>query len=293
MRWSKLLITCLFVPIHAASDTWTGMASKISGVELISLSGGESGSYVGLLDGESKDFLRHCTQGGMVYVSGSSAPVKCQLGDPGIRGEFFQILLATKMPLPLSETLVISKKPIPPRLNLFEFSVEESEMLKIADRQSLKLDDKKSLVCYQSRYKEMDKSSAEIDRRLGRAVTRRPTTYKQDHERYVRDIKSSAQYKKFSGKKYKISSSNGFLYRSSIGLDSCDLMGWNIVNLVYVKVNGSLVETTNFDGCIEGGFRDLNGDGVPEVLTHTCFNGELMYSSYWTVSPKAKVLLQQ
>lgn len=286
-------MTCLLVPMHAAADTWTGVASKISGVELISLSVGESGSYVGLLDGQNKEFFSHCTQGGMVYVSGLSAPVKCQMGDPGIRGEFFQILLATKKSLPLSEPLVISKKPIPPRLILFEFSAEESEMLKTAERQSLRSHDKEALVCYQSRYKEMDESSVEIDRRLGKAVTRRTTTYKQDHERYVRDIKSSAQYKKFSGKKYKIPSSNGFLYISSVGLDSCDLMGWNIVNEVYVKVNDSLVKTTSFDGCIKGGFRDLNGDGVPEVLTETCFNGESMYNSYWTVFPKAKVLLQQ
>lgn len=139
----------------------------------------------------------------------------------------------------------------------------------------------------------MDESSVEIDQRLGRAVTRRSTTYKQDHEKYVLEIKSSAQYKKFNGKKYKIPSSNGFLYISSVGLDSCDLMGWNIVNEVYVKVNDSLVKTTSFDGCIKGGFRDLNGDGVPEVLTKTCFNDEAIYSSYWTLFPKPKVLLQR
>ena len=292
MKWSTLLITCLLVPLQAASDTWTGKASKISGVALISLGAGASGFYVGLLDGESKVFLRHCTQGGKVFVSGLSAPVKCQLGNPEIRGEFVQILLATNRPLPLSVPLVISKKPIPPRLNLPNLSVEELEMLKTADHQSLLPHDKEASVCYQSRYKEMGESSAEIDRRVGKDVTGPQTTYRQDHERYVREIKSSAQYKKFAGKKFKIPTPNGFLYTSAIGLDSCELMDWNIVNTVYVKVNDSLVETTSFDGCINGGFKDLNGDGVPEVLTETCFNGEAMYNSYWTLFPKAKVLLQ-
>lgn len=152
-------------------------------------------------------------------------------------------------------------------------------MLKTADHQSLLSHDEEALVCYQSRYKEMGESSAEIERRLGKEVTGHQTTYRQDHERYVREIRSSAQYKKFSGKKFKIPSASGFLYISSIGLDSCDLMGWNIVNTVYVKVNDSLVETTSFDGCINGGFKDLNGDGVPEVPTQTCFNGESMYNS--------------
>lgn len=290
MRWNKVIIACLFVPMYAAADTWAGMASKISGVELTSLSAGENGHYVGLLDGESKEFLRHCTKGGLVYVSGALASVKCQLGDPNIRGEFFQILLTTRESLKLSEPLVISKKAIPPRVSLFDFSSEELELLKIADRRFLE-PEKNAFVCYQSRYSEVDENSAKIDRRLGRPITQRTTTYKQDHEKYVRDIQSSAQYKKFHGKKFKIPSPNGFLYISSIGLDSCDLMGWNIVNVVYAKVGDSLVETARFDGCIKGGFRDLNGDGTPEVLTQTCENGESTNNSYWTVFPKAEVLL--
>lgn len=290
MRWSKLLATCLLVPLHAAADSWAGMASKISGVELTSISAGENGHYVGLLDGESKEFFSHCTQGGLVYVSGALAPVKCQLGDPGIRGEFFQILLTTKESLKLSELSVISKKAIPPRLNFFDFSAEESEMLKIADRRTLQAE-KDAFICYQSRYKEIEENNAKIDWQTGRPVVQRTTTYKQDHEKYVRDIKSSAQYKKFYGKKFKIPTPNGFLYLSSIGLDSCDLMGWNIVNVVYAKLDDLLVETTRFDGCIKGGFRDLNGDGTAEVLTQTCENGESTNNSYWTVFPKAKVLL--
>ena len=192
MRWKKLLIACLLVPIHAGAASWSGMASRISGVELISLSAGASGLYAGLLDGESKEFLRHCTLGGRLFVSGLSAPVKCQLGDPEIRGEFVEILLATNISLPLSVSLVISKKPIPPRLNLPNLSVEELEMLKTADRQFLLSHEKETLACYQTRYKAMDESSAEIDRRLGKAVTRPQTTYMQDHERYVSEIKSSA-----------------------------------------------------------------------------------------------------
>jgi hypothetical protein len=267
------------------------MASKIPGVELLSLSKDERGSYVGLLDGESKEFLTHCTRDGMVHVSGFTAPVKCQMGDPRIRGEFVQIMIETKEPLRGSGPFVMSKKAIPPRMQQLEFSAEESEMLTTADRRSLSALDKNAFNCYQTRAKEAGDNSAKIDRQIGRAVTTRTTTYKQDHQRYVRDIKSSAQYKKFIGKKFKIPGPNGFFYISSIGLDSCELIGWDIVNVVYALANDALVEVTRFHGCIEGGFRDLNGDGVPEVLTRTCENGESMGISYWTISPTAKVLL--
>jgi hypothetical protein len=292
MRYRVFLIACLLWPGSALPDTWSGMASKILGVEFLSLRRVESGSYVGFLDGESEEFLTHCTGGGLVHVSGLTAPVKCQMGDPGVRGEFFQIMLMTKEPLRGSGPFVMSKKPIPPRTQLFDFSTEESNMLKTADRRSLSVLDKSAFNCYRSRSKEADENGAKIDRQVGRAVTTRTTTYKQDHERYVRDIKASAQYKKFIGKKFKISGPNGFFYISSIGLESCDLMGWDIVNVVYVQANDVLIQMTRFHGCIEGGFRDLNGDGVPEVLTHTCENSESSASSYWTINPQAKVLLQ-
>jgi hypothetical protein len=293
VRYRILLIACLLWPGYALPDTWSGMASKIPGVELLSLSRDDRGSYVGLLDGESKEFLTHCTLGGMVHVSGFTTPVKCQMGDPGIRGEFFQIMLMPKGPLRGSGLFVMSKKAIPQRTQLFDFSTEESEMLKTADRRSLSELDKIAFNCYQSQSKAADENSAKIDRQVGRVAKTRTTTYKQDHEGYVRDIKSRAQYKKFIGKKFKIPGPNGFLYISSIGLESCDLMGWNIVNVVYAQSNDALVQVTRFHGCIEGGFRDLNGDGVPEVLTHTCENGESTESSYWTIHPQAKVLLQR
>jgi hypothetical protein len=70
-------------------------------------------------------------------------------------------------------------------------------------------------------------------------------------------------------------------------------MGWDIENVVYVLENDKLVEMTRFFGCIEGGFRDLYGDGVPEVLTLTCENGESMHYAYWTIYPKAEVLLRR
>lgn len=267
MRYRILLIACLLWPGCALPDTWSGMASKIPGVELLSLSQGESGSYVGLLDGESKEFLTHCTRGGMVHVSGFAAPVKCQMGDSVIRGEFFSIMLMTKEPLRGSGPFVMSKNAIPLRMQLFNFSTEESEMLKTADRRSQFALDKSASDCYQKRYGESNR-------------------------KYVRDIKASAKYKKFIGKKFKISGPNGFFYISSIGLASCDLIGWDIINVVYIMTDKALVKATSFHGCIEGGFRDMNGDGVPEVLTYTCENGEAMHGSYWTINPKAKVLLQ-
>jgi hypothetical protein len=292
MRYRILLIACLLWPGYVLADTWSGMPSKIPGVELLSLGRDDRGAYVGLLDGESKEFLTHCTRGGLVHVSGFTAPVKCQMGEINTHGGVFEISLLTKEPLRGSGPFVMSKQPIPPRMQLFDFSTEESEMLKTADRRSLSALDKSAFNCFQKRYKEMEDSTAKIDRQFGRPVTTRTTTFKQDHEKYVRDIKSRAQYKKFIGKKFKITGPNGFLYISSIGLESCDFIGWNIVNVVYAQANDALVQVTGFYGCIVGGFRDLNGDGVPEVLTHTCENGESSETSYWTIHPQAKVLLQ-
>lgn len=294
MRYRALILASLLWPGCALPDVWSGMASKIPGVEFSFLGRDESGFYSGLLDGESKEFISHCTRGGMVYLSGFVAPAKCQMGDRDKGGgEFVEIRLETKESQRAAGLFLMSKKVIPPRKPLFDLSAEELEMLKSADRQSLLALDTEVLACYQSRYKEMDESTARIDRQIGRAVTTRTITYKQDHESYVRAIKSSAQYKKFIGKKYKFSSPNGSIYVSSLGAYSCDLMGWDLVNVVYVMKNEALVEVTRFSGCIEGGFRDLNGDGVPEVLTSTCENGESNPHHYWSIYPTAKVLLQR
>jgi hypothetical protein len=54
MRYRILFIACLLWPRYALADTWSGMASKIPGVELLSISKDERGSYVGLLDGECR-----------------------------------------------------------------------------------------------------------------------------------------------------------------------------------------------------------------------------------------------
>ena len=293
MRCRILLIACLLWPGYALADTWSGMASKIPGVELLSLSKDKRGSYVGLLDGESKEFRSHCALGGTVHVSGFRAPVKCQMGNRDIQGEFFEIRLETKEPLQGSGLFVMSKNVVPPRIQPYDFSAEEAELLAAAERKSLLSINKDDFSCFQKMHKNADESSGKLGQQMGRAVEKIEPDYKQEHESYVRLVKSSNLYKKFIGEKFKISSRNGFLYISSVGLNTCDHLGWDMVNVVYSLVNDRLVEVTRFNGCIEGGFRDLNGDGVPEVLTRYCENSESMPSYYWTVVPKAKVLLQR
>jgi hypothetical protein len=293
MRHHAWLIACLLWHGSALPDTWSGMASKIPGVELLSISKDDSGAYVGLLDGESKEFRSHCTRGGVVHLSGFKAPAKCQMGNTDIQGEFFEIKLVTKEPLQGSGLFVMSKNVIPPRIQPSDFTVEEAELLAIAERKSLLSINKEDLSCFQKMHKNSDGISGKSDQQAGRTADKVESYYRREHESYVRLVKSSDLYKKFMGKKFKISTPNGFLYISSVGLNTCDHLGWDIVNVVYSLAKDTLAEVTRFNGCIEGGFRDLNGDGVPEVLTRYCENSESMPNYYWTIVPKAKVLLQR
>ena len=51
--------------------------------------------------------------------------------------------------------------------------------------------------------------------------------------------------------------------------DSSEYIGWEIINVVYREIDGQMQEIGMFEGCIQGGFRDLDLDGTPEVLTAT------------------------
>ena len=76
-----------------------------------------------------------------------------------------------------------------------------------------------------------------------------------------------------------------------ISLDSSEYIGWEIINVVYREIDGQMQEIGMFEGCIQGGFRDLDLDGTPEVLTATCENGESLSDTYWTLAPKIKEVL--
>lgn len=81
------------------------------------------------------------------------------------------------------------------------------------------------------------------------------------------------------------------IYISSIGLDSSEYIGWELINVVFREIDGQMTEVGAFAGCIQGGFRDLNSDGTPEVLTSTCENSESSSDSYWSLVPEVKAVL--
>ncbi len=110
-----------------------------------------------------------------------------------------------------------------------------------------------------------------------------------DYEKYVREILAGAIYRKHSGARFKLSSPSGFIYISAIGL-SPNPTGWEIINVVFREIEGNLQEIGSFEGCIQGGFRDLNSDGTPEVLTSTCENDESRSDSYWALTPVVRVV---
>ena len=137
-------------------------------------------------------------------------------------------------------------------------------------------------------------SIAKYDRKIKNRFLVNPSIKptEKDYVEYLRKIKSSETYRKYIGARFKLPSPNGFIFVSSVGLDSSEYIGWEIINVVYREIDGQMQEIGMFEGCIQGGFRDLNADGIPEVLTSTCENGESTSDSYWALSPKIKRVLE-
>jgi hypothetical protein len=174
-------------------------------------------------------------------------------------------------PISGQRLMIVSKAQIPPRVKPLSLSLEEIEKLKDAERASAAKYDRKIK-----------------NRFLGNPSIRPTEKY---YVEYVREIKSSETYRKHIGGNFKLPSPNGFIYVSSIGLDSSEYIGWEIINVVYREIDGQMQEIGMFEGCIQGGFRDLDSDGTPEVLTGTCENGESRSDKYWTLVPKIKEVL--
>jgi hypothetical protein len=266
--WSLLLVLTVW-PGRALPDTWVPITSEIPGVQLWGLWSADENSFpFEVYEGEDHEFMPHCNNGRPIYISTLETPVKCHFKKAGA---FYQIHVETKDKRATESRLVlVSKSPITPRVRSLGIASEEVEILKKAERKSVAAYDKIA----KRKFVEMNKKSVQ-----------------KDYAEYVHSIKSSEKYRKHIGARFKLPSPNGSIYISSIGLDASGYIGWEIVNVVYRKIDGQMQEVGTFAGCIEGEFRDLNSDGTPEVLTSTCENGESSSDSYWAVTPKIKRVL--
>ncbi len=265
MKIYVLLIVGALWSIPAISDTWVPITSEIPGMQLWTF---PEDTY----DGNDNQFFRHCNSGKIIYVSISKTPVKCHFKPHPHADGFYQMAINTNNKPSLGQRLIIvSKSPIPPRVKLPSLSPEEIEKLTSIEQAS----------------------AAKYERKIKNRFFGDPSSKpaEKDYDSYVREIKSSETYRKHIGTRFKLPSTSGFIYISSIGLDSSEYIGWEIINVVYREIDGIMQEVGMFDGCIQGGFRDLDSDGTPEVLTGTCENGESHSDKYWTLDPKIKEVL--
>lgn len=285
-RWASMKIHALHLvllvwPLCAISDTWVPITSEIPGVQLWSLfvspdypSADDANFFpCDVYEGEDNELMSHCNSGKPIYISSLETPVKCQFKDGTENNAFYKMCAMTKDKRVTGQRLVVvSKRPIPPRVKPLAISPEEIEKLQNAERAS----------------------TAKYDRKIKNRFLGNPSIKptEKDYVEYVRAIKSSETYRKYIGARIKLPSPNGFIFVSSVGLNSSEYIGWEIINVVFREIDGQMQEIGMFEGCIQGGFRDLNADGTPEVLTSTCENGESTSDSYWALSPKIKRVLE-
>lgn len=259
-----LFLAIICWPIHALSDTWVPITSEIPGVQLWELYAGEGNSFpYEKFEGDDTDFIQHCNGTRSIYITSFESPVKCQ-SQRDVETEGFYRIYVNATDKRLSGLVVVSKRPLPPRVRSLPITFDESERLKKAEQAPIAALAKKATIDLMKQYG--DGASAA------------------SYAEYVREIKAGAIYRKHSGARFKFSSPSGFIYISATGL-SLNPMGWEMVNLVFREIDGTLQNIGAFEGCIRGGFRDLNSDGTPEVLTSTCENAESTSDSYWTLTP--------
>jgi hypothetical protein len=264
MKNYALLLAALIWPIQVFSDTWVPITSEIPGMQLWTF---PQDVYAG----NDNEFMHHCNSGKQIYVSILDSPVKCSFTSHPTADGFFQMTVkATDNRVPDQRLVIVSKNPIPQRIKPLAISQREIEILRKMERKAVAEIDHQMKLKFLNNFKD--------------ATTK-------DHANYVIQIKASEKYRKFIGARTKLPSSNGVVYISSVGLDSSETIGWEIVNVVYRDVGGNMQQIGTFAGCVKGGFRDLNSDGTPEVLSSTCENGESVSDSYWSLLPKIEKVL--
>jgi hypothetical protein len=262
MKTRSILMILFFWPIYAMAVGFPSFLTEIPGVQLWDLSTYDLGFPEEGFEDTNNEFIRYCNGTRPIYVSSLNSPVLCKSEPTG--ENTYRIYLKSKDKR-LSGLVVVSKKPLASRAKTLPITAEESEKLKEIE-QTLVL----TLAQEAKRnYLELYSGTPGID--------------SASYEKMLKEIKTELIYQKFIGRRFKISSPKGSIYISAIGLLP-DGLGWNIQNVVFREVNGKFERIGDFFGCIEG-FRDLDADGSPEVLTRLCENSEGTDDNFLSLSP--------
>lgn len=272
-KFLPLLLGLIFFPLSASAVDPASFTSKLPGVQLWGI-GVDQSKYPSETFAEVNEFTRYCDGKRSLYVSSIDVAVPCK--SKWIDKYTYNIfLLSTDKRL--DGMVIVSKNPIGPRVK--SASISNAELI------SLKREENKlsSTFATDAKRKYIE-SLSENDNEL-RTLREKPELY----ETWISQIKTASVYRQFAGQRYKLPTAHGSFFISSIGLD-LNVGGWNLKNAVFQKTNGKLIEVGAFYGCILG-FRDLNGDGIPEVFTRSCDEAVATSYQYWSIADNIEVLV--
>lgn len=262
MNSRLLLIVALCWPIRAMSIGYPSFTTEIPGIQLWVLNTYEEGFPGEGFEEDKNEFIRYCDGIRSIYIGSLDSPIHCKSEATG--GNTYRIdLISTDKRL--SGLVVVSKNPLPSRTKSLPITTEEFERLRKAEEAPMAAFANEAKRSYMESFTGVDAA---------------------DYAKMLREITTEATYRKHGGARFKISSPNGFIYISAIGLYPGGL-GWDIKNVVFREIDGRLQEIGGFFGCIEG-FRDLNADDTPEVLTRLCENSEGTVDMFWSLTPSVR-----
>jgi hypothetical protein len=265
MNIRSLFIAALCWPMYAMSNGYPDFTSKIPGVQLWNLNANEAGLPEEYFEEDRNEFIKYCNGARSIYVSSFDSPIRCKSEATG-EGPYRTYRIHLKATdRRLSGLVVVSKHPLGARAKSLPITTEESERLRKAEVAPM--------AAFANEVKRTYMKSSSDENAAAFA-------------KMLREIKTEATYRKHGGARFKISTPNGFIYISAVGLFPDDL-GWDIKNVVFREIDGELQEIGAFFGCIEG-FRDLDADGTPEVLTRLCENSEGTVHTFWSLTPTVR-----
>lgn len=204
-------------------------------------------------------FRRHCRKHGVLYVGASGDPLKCRLiaAPAGSPDDSFNGAIGIEAgQRKLGGWALVSLRPLTPRVKTSEPDAEESRLLAAAMR------------------KVAPAMRREAQKLYG-------TDHMKNYAAAVKDLEKDAKYRKYAGARYKVPTTNGFLYILP-GAVTVSELGWDLELVVFRRNGDEMKKLGYLTGCIEE-FRDLDADGVPEVLTTLCENEEGNETEYSTL----------
>lgn len=232
---------------HASADVLPPGFSTVPGVQLWRL---DSDHYERFLEADDP-FVRHCAQAGAptLHVASIDTPIACrtEVADAA-RTDGHRVRLLTTRRLP--DPALVSLAPLPARVTPARPSAEELRSLAPV------------LQTLQATHARETKASF-------------MSTYggtSRDYDAMLDAIKRTPSHAAHAGMRWRLQTTGGAIMIAAIGVVP-DPIGWNLEHVVLRRDGARWVDAGRVQGCALG-LRDVDGDGVPEVLVRTCENDE-------------------